>query len=139
MSTVSRALEDNPRVVVKGLGWKFGTQEIDGEGAQAKPASADGTPDAGAGTTRPALFRRQSAFIDAEIRPFSGDYRGAIADIQRFVSRLLQEAPVAEARVVKYPLNVSPTTTLSGNTLDDRSQQSTNAPFRVVIVLKPNT
>ncbi|HTP97524.1 MAG TPA: hypothetical protein VMK05_16855 [Burkholderiales bacterium] len=134
MALVSRALDENPRVTLNALGWRYGAQEVDTEGARGKTAAE---PPPGAG---PAMVstRKQSAYIDAEIRPFTGDYRSAIADINALAERLQREPTVAEVRVVKYPLNVNPGTTLSGSTLDDRTQQSTSAPFKIIIVLKPN-
>ena len=57
--------------------------------------------------------------------------------IHNFADRLGKEPPVAEVRVVKLPLNVSPTQPLAGNTLDN-PEQGTAAEFRLVLVLKPN-
>jgi len=135
MSVVSRALDESPTVVLKSLGWRYGDRDIDPEPAQRSTTGTEST--AASGAAAAIMTRRQSGFIDAEIRPFNGDYRGAIAEIDKFSERLRREAPVAEVRVVKYPLNVNPGTALSGNTLDNRAEQSNSAPFKVVIVFKP--
>jgi hypothetical protein len=84
------------------------------------------------------LFRRQSALIEGEIRPFRGDYRSAIETINAFATRLGKDQTVAEVRVVKLPLNVNPALSLAGNTLDN-PDQSAIADFKVLLVLKPNT
>src|SRR5215813_4670648 len=123
MALVSRALEDSPHIVVREFGWKYGTSDITAErssGAAERPAPPPAQPGS---PTAPTLFRRQSALIEGEIRPFRGDYRAAIADINAFAARLGKEPAVAEVRVVKLPLNVNPTLSLAGNTLDspDRS------------------
>ncbi len=134
MGVVSRALEQSPAIAVTQLGWKYGTSEITAAGVD-RPAAAD--PQKPAPQTAPALFRRQSAMIDGEIRPFRGDYRAAIAAINDFAGRLGKEPAVAEVRVVKLPLNVNPTLSLTGNTRDS-PDQSTTAEFKVLLVLKPN-
>jgi hypothetical protein len=81
--------------------------------------------------------RRQSGIVEGEIKPFRGDYRAAVATINAFAERLGRDAAVAEARIVKLPLNVDPALALAGNTLDSREQGGA-AEFRVLVVLKPN-
>jgi hypothetical protein len=134
MGVVSRALEQSPTIAMTQFGWKYGTSEIgaDRAGPSNPQKSAPQT-----GPTGPALFRRQTALIDGEIRPFRGDYRAAIAAINDFAGRLGKEPTVAEVRVVKLPLNVNPSLSLSGNTRDT-PDPSTTAEFKVLLVLKPN-
>ncbi|MCW5605444.1 MAG: hypothetical protein KIT18_12955, partial [Burkholderiales bacterium] len=79
--------------------------------------------------------RRQSGLIEGEVRPFRGDYRGAIETINAFAGRVAADPAVAEVQVLKLPLNVNPTLQLSGNTLDSGEQTGT-ADFRMLIVLK---
>ena len=55
-----------------------------------------------------------------------------------FAQRLRAHPAVAEVRLTKMPLNVSPKAVLSGNTLDSRTS-SGSAEFELVIVLKPLT
>jgi hypothetical protein len=136
MVLISRAVEATPAVVVKEIGWRFGTAEIEADTRTRKPP-ADRT-DAPAGG--PAMVRKESAVIEGEIRPFRGDYRSAIATINGFASRMGEHADVAEVRVVKLPLNVSPTLPLSGNTIDNPEQsQNAVAEFKLIVVLKPKT
>ncbi len=137
MALVSRALEPSPGIVMKELGWKYGTREIETEaGAR---ASAGDRPAAAATPAGGPEVRRESALIEGEIRPFRGDYRSAIVAINRFASRLLEQPGVAEVRVVKLPLNVNPTLSLTGNTLDNPESSATaTAEFKLLVVLKPN-
>lgn len=132
MGVVSKALEASPDVVVREFGWKYGLSEIEagGSGVRAAPGAAPAT-----GAAAPT--RKQSGLVDGEIRPFRGDYRAAIETINAFASRLAADPAVAEVRVMKLPLNISPTLALSGNTLDSR-EQSGGADFRLLLVLKPN-
>lgn len=137
MALVSRALEPSPSIVMKEFGWKYGTSEIDTEsGARSLAGERSATPATPAGGPE---LRKESVLIEGEIRPFRGDYRSAIATIQGFRSRLLEQPDVADVRVVKLPLNVNPTLSLSGNTLDN-PEQSTNAKaeFKLLLTLKPN-
>ena len=136
MALISRAVEATPAIVVKEVGWRYGTAEIEAEskprGAPAeKPvASAPGTP----------VVRKESAVIEGEIRPFRGDYRSAIATINSLAGRIGGEPDVAEVRVVKLPLNVNPSLPLAGNTLDSAEQaQNATAEFKLLVVLKPKT
>ena len=78
--------------------------------------------------------------IEGEIRPFRGDYRSAIATINGFAGRIGEQPDVAEVRILKLPLNVNPTLTLSGNTIDTPEQsQNATAEFKLLVVLKPKT
>ena len=120
-AVVSRALEANPNVMLKSLRWKSGSA---GESEAAK----DAAPAAGKGV--------QSAVIEAEIRPFKGDYRAAIASIHSFADQLKQDQAVAEINIVQLPLNVSSVNSLSGNTLEN-SELSSSAPFKLALALRP--
>ena len=135
MTLVSRALEASPAVVIREFGWKYGTTEIEAEGAGKRAAGAQpGTPPP---SETPSAQRRESALIEGEIRPFRGDFRSAIVSINGFASRLSGEPDVAEVRIVKLPLDVDPSLSLAGNTLDNPEQASGSANFKLLLVLKP--
>lgn len=137
MALVSRAVEASPTIIVREFGWKYGNTEIATEGS-ARPAAGDPATPASPSGPLP-LLRRESALIDGEIRPFRGDYRSAIGVINGFAGRLAKAPEVAEVRVVKLPLNVSPSLTLSGNTLDNPEQTATaTAEFRLLVLFKPD-
>lgn len=141
MTVVSQALETSPTVVIKDFGWQYGNAEIEAQGAgPAATGSAGATPaPSGAGPVA-AVARKESAFIEGEIRPFRGDYRSAIETINALAERIGREPGVASVRVVKLPLNVNPSLSLSGNTLDNPEQTATAiAEFRLVVVLKPTS
>ena len=129
MSRVARALEQFPNVYLKAFGWKYATRDF---GTDALTRRSDPVP----GAQDPAQGRRQSAFIEGEIRPFSGDYRSALDAIASFAEALRQDPTVADVKVVALPLNVSPTMALSGSTAES-AERATNAPFRLNIVFKP--
>jgi hypothetical protein len=136
MALVSRAVEATPSVVVRELGWKYGTSEIQAD-TRARPPG-ERTESAASPAGQPA--RKESAVIEGEIRPFRGDYRSAIATITGFAGRIGQEPDVAEVRVIKLPLNVNPSLSLSGSTIDNPEQsQNATADFKLLVVLKPST
>ena len=131
MDLISQALDRNPTIIPRSLGWKYGVTDIDPDaGKSAAPATDSGAPPV-TGTVR-----RQSGVVDGEVRPFRGDYRAAIDAINRFADTLSQMPQVNEVRVVKLPLNISPDLSLSGNTTDSR-EQSGKAEFKLLLTLKP--
>jgi hypothetical protein len=128
MRVVSAALDTAPGIAISGLVWKHGVGVADPAGPQRTAAAPP--PNAGGA-------RRQSGIVEGEIKPFRGDYRAAVATINAFAERLGRDPAVAEARIVKLPLNVDPALALAGNTLDSREQGGA-AEFKVLVVLKPN-
>jgi hypothetical protein len=131
MHAVSRALEATPGIAIRRLTWKHGTGDIDA-GASV-PSGTQGVPGP-SGTGGP--FKRESGLIEAEIRPFRGDYRLAIEQIHSFANHLASHPEVAETRIVKLPLNIDPKLPLSGNTID-KGDSGEGADFRLAVVLKP--
>ena len=130
MIAVSRAFEQYPNVWLKSFGWKYAVRDFESEAEAAPPVAGVPAPVPGVQNSR-----RQTAFIDAEIRPFHGDYRKALDEINGFVETLKQEPTIAEVRVAKLPLNVSPTTALSGSTAD-AGPRATSAPFTLHLRFK---
>lgn len=130
MVAISNALESTPGIVIRRLGWKYGSTEIEGEGAGPRTTAAAGPQVRGA-----APLRRQSGLIEGEVKPFRGDYRAAIATIHAFADRLANDPTVDEARVIKLPLNINPQLPLAGNTLDS-GEYGGAADFKLLLVLK---
>ena len=131
MTIVGQALDHNPAIRLKNFGWKYGRTDIEQQdpGKSAKTTS-DPAPAGGA--------RQQSGLVEGEVRPFGGDYRAANESITRFAAALSQQPGVAEVRVIKAPLNVSPSLTLSGNTADSNAPPG-KAEFKLLLVLKQTT
>lgn len=119
--TVSHALEDSPGIFLRSLTWKSGA-----------PEAAETT----AGGVHQTRESRQQAIVEAEIRPFKGDFRAAIAAIDRFAAALSKEKSVAEVRILQLPINVSETSVLSGNTAKETQVQAVSAQFTLEIFLK---
>jgi hypothetical protein len=130
MELVSAALDQNPAIYMKTLGWKYDRAEIGSDGGAKSPAAPIPQPVAPG-----AAARKQSASIEAEVRPFHGDYRAAIDSINNFAGTLSKRPEVAEVKVVKMPLDINPSLSLSGSTTENRDQIG-KAEFKLVIVFK---
>ncbi|MGQ0522811.1 MAG: hypothetical protein ACT4P8_04005 [Betaproteobacteria bacterium] len=129
MQAVSRALDATPGIAIRQLGWKYG--RTDSESGAAKPAATTAQPPPGA-----TQVRRETGLIDGEVKPFRGDYRAAIGLIHSFVERLAQDPAVAEARIMKLPLNIDPRLPLSGSTIDKGEYADGAADFKVFLVMR---
>ena len=74
---------------------------------------------------------------DLQAAPFGAvNVLAAIAFLLAIPARLRSNPAIEDVRATKMPLNVSPKSVLSGNTLDSRSESGT-AEFELVIVMKP--
>ena len=71
-----------------------------------------------------------SCFKDT-IKNFDGDYRKALATIDRFSTQMSQLDSVYEVRVLSLPLDIGPDASLQGSSKKDAS----NANFSVRVVL----
>jgi hypothetical protein len=129
MHAISRALEATPGIAVRQFGWKYGRTDFD---ASASKGATSAIPS----TTSPAVSRRETGFVEGEVKPFRGDYRSAIALINAFADRLASDPGIAEVRVVKLPLNIDPKLPLAGNTVEKADYADAGAEFRVLLVAK---
>ena len=135
MDLIGQALDRHPQIIMKSFGWKYDNTEIDA-GRESNPAPA-AAPQVPVPPNSPAAGKRkESALVEGEVRPFRGDYRAAIEAINRFAETLSQQPNVAEVKVAKLPLNISPNLSLSGNTTDNRDQAG-KAEFTIIVVMKP--
>lgn len=120
MQTLAHGLDAFPQVQLNRMEWRYG----------AGP-SAIGTQ---AATPTPPWQQRGE--IEAEIRPFTGDYRSALTLIERFAAALRSQAGVAEVSIAKLPVNLDPSATLRGSTQDNVETKPGAAQFKLNIVLK---
>lgn len=131
MQLVSRAIESSPEVFLQEIAWNHGSDLADTAGASTAPRSAKPA------AANEAEGLRQSGTLTGEIRPFQGDFRAAIASINRVAARLAQDPAVSDVKVVKLPLNVNPELSLSGDTRNAVDLPG-SAAFKITILLKPN-
>lgn len=125
MLTVSRALETSPEIMLTRLDWKFGAENR---------AVGQTEPDAAQVSASVGLL--ESGVVEGEIRPFHGDYRAAMASVNRLAEKMRHDPGVAGVSVIQMPLNIHSSTALSGNTLDIASSDAVRAEFKLRLVLK---
>jgi hypothetical protein len=123
---VSHALDAAPKVQLNRLEWHYGDAGVELEShtnaAPSPAAPASGMPS-------------QIGVINAEIKPFNGDYRAAIEVINAFASRLAASDMVAEVKALQLPLNVRSDSGLSGSTAT--ATASSGAQFRLAVRFRP--
>lgn len=120
MQMLSAALNEFPQIELNRLDWHYAS-------TSAAPQSAGGIS--------PSAWQQQGE-IEAEIRPFNGDYRAALQLIERFAARMRAEAGVANVSIVKLPLNLDPASTLSGSTQDSTNAKPGAAQFKLGIMIR---
>jgi hypothetical protein len=121
---VSAGLDKYPAMRLTTLRWRYGRPGPEGAAAPVAPVGA------------PAALS-QSAVLGLELTAQPGDFKGALANITSFVRELSKSDNVAEAKVVKMPLNLSSSATLTGSTASLRQEQPQSAQFDVEVRLKP--
>ena len=120
MTVLSQALDGFPQIELKRIEWHY---------ASPSPSAQQ------AASTEPANWQQRGE-VEAEIHPFNGDYRTALALIERFAATLRSQAQVAEVAIAKLPVNLDSASTLSGSTQDNLDAAPGAAQFKLSIVLK---
>ena len=125
MQTLAQGLNAFPQIQLNRLEWRYGAAPAAAAGVQAAPNAQ--------------TQWQQRGEFEAEIRPFTGDYRSALALIEQFAAALRTQAGVAEVTIAKLPVNLDPATTLRGSTQDNLEAKPGAAQFILNIVLKRET
>jgi hypothetical protein len=76
------------------------------------------------------------AFVNGEIKRFTGDYRAALNSVNQLAERLKADANVAHVEILQAPVNVSSFTNLEGSTTDEVEAKQSTALFKLKIILK---
>lgn len=114
--SLSQGMSGFPQIELNRIDWK----------AEAAPETARATAAPG-----------ERAEIDAEIRPFYGDYRSALQLIEQFAAALRTRPGMAEVTVAKLPLNLDPGTTLSGSARETADTREHSAKFTLALRWSP--
>jgi hypothetical protein len=114
---VSQTLDSHPEIELTGLTWRHGR--------------IPGTTDAAPG------LLAQSAVLQVQLMAQPGDFKGALATINKFIKDLDKNDVVSAARTTKLPLNLASSARLSGSTAAPRREQPQLAQFEIEVVLKP--
>ncbi|MCB1745629.1 MAG: hypothetical protein KDK06_00545 [Gammaproteobacteria bacterium] len=129
LAVVSSALDREPGVQLDAIDWRSG----DAEAVGASPSPA---PEAGVVLNEPTVDLYQVAELDAHLAPFDGDYRQAIALVDRFAAALSTRPEVTEVEVLQYPLDVRSDASVSGSATAGQGQAAAN--FRLKLVMGVN-
>lgn len=124
MQTVAQGLNAFPQIQLDRMQWQYSPDTGTATAAQATNATNAGTN------------WRQQGEIDAEIRPFTGDYRSALALIERFAAALRSQTGVAEVKITKLPVDLDSGSALSGSTQDNVETRPGAAKFKLKIMLQ---
>jgi hypothetical protein len=137
MQVISAAMEKSPEIQLDRLRWILtadaNVQDDDKTLMVTTPAAAS-TVNVPVATDPTQLM--ELGFITAEIAGFTGDYRGALDSMNRFVALLKADPKVAIVEILQAPVNVSSYVDLQGSTTDEQSTQRQPAVFKLKIILK---
>jgi hypothetical protein len=135
MQLLSKACEDSPEIALNRIRWVLSNQvDVKDEGIE-KPDAQAGTVTTNVATSDPTKLM-QIAFVNAEIKGFTGDYRAALSSVSRLANRLRENNLVEQVIVLQEPVNVSSLANLQGSTTDEGTAERTPAIFKLKVVLK---
>ena len=133
MTLLSQAMTEQPEIYLNRMTWIYGKPDSAGIGHNL-PAEAD-IASTRTAQGNPALWK-QTGYIDAEIRPFNGDYRAATDSVNRFAKRLKKIPGIEEVNIIRLPLNADSSATLTGHTQESTRMANGLAQFQLKITLK---
>ncbi len=129
MSTISRSLDRFENLHLAEIQWIASTDPSSAIGGISEAQEATGAQSSGKGTS----YRYyQIALVKGFVKPFNGDYREAIATIDRFALSLRSQAAVREVKIVTLPLNVGPGTSLQGSA-DEKARGEAEFALKLVL------
>jgi hypothetical protein len=135
MQIISNAMAKAPEVQINRLFWAQ-TNDVnlkDNDVSIALSQSQENKP------PLPALSNtdlHETAFVNGEIKRFTGDYRAALNAVNQLVDRLKSDAGVAYVEILQAPVNVSSYSNLEGSTTDEVEAKQSAAIFKLKIILK---
>jgi hypothetical protein len=138
MQVVSAAIENAPEIQINRMHWlrtndtNIKDNELVASAAPAQPTVNQAQP---AFTPDPTGLY-QIAFVNGEIRGFTGDYRAALESVNRLVEKLKTNPELEQVLILQEPVNVSSFTSLQGSTAEERTAQQAPALFKLKIILK---
>ncbi|MGE0485211.1 MAG: hypothetical protein AB7Q81_13805 [Gammaproteobacteria bacterium] len=129
LAVISSVLDREPTVRLDAIEWRSGD-------ATAVAVTPPPAPEAGVELAQPPIELYQVAELDAHLAPFDGDYRAAIALVDRFADALAARPLVTTVEVLQYPLDVRSDASVSGSATRGHAQAA--ATFRLKLVMGVN-
>lgn len=135
MQILSAACETAPEINLNRLRWLLSaTPEVTDEAENAiTQANQTYSQSPSADPTRLV----QVAFVNAEIKGFTGDYRAALNTVSQFAATIKANPAVETVTILQEPVNVSSLANLQGSTTDETAAERPPAVFKLKVVLKP--
>lgn len=129
---VSHALDGYSMLHVDGIDW---TASVDPDAAvgREKPAAEQGLSKHRHSELRHKYRFYQIALVSGHVEPFDGNYRHALASIDRLAAALRKEKNVARVEVVSMPLDTSSESTLHGSADEKRMPEAPKFALKVVL------
>lgn len=140
MESISRALENSPEIQLNRL-HLVRSEDIevkDSEATNTVAVQGPATQQQPVPVPTPGVLH-QIVFMNGEIRGFSGDYRAALASVNRLADKLRADPTVQQVSVVQEPVNLSSFSNLRGSTVDEQGARALAAAFKIKIVFKPDS
>lgn len=138
LATVAAAVTRQPRIQLDAIEWHVvepaAPADAEGEAAQetgAEAAAGDEAPAAVAATPASGVTVR----IRGHLRPFDGDYPLAFGRLQAFVDVLREQPGVTRVVPIEQPLDIRPTSTLSGELAGNGAAPEAN--FTLELLWRP--
>lgn len=125
LAVLGSALDAAPSIRLDAVDWRSGNAEQAG----IEPAAV--TP--GVELGQASYDHYEVTEVDGHLAPFDGDYRRAIALVDRFAGALRAHADVTSVEVMQYPLDVRSDASVSGST--NNSDRQAAAAFRLRLVM----
>jgi hypothetical protein len=139
MQHLSKAIEALPEIQINRLQWVLtnDTNLKDDDKTSAAPLLAQPS----AASPQPSVVSdptslHEVAFVNGEIKGFTGDYRAALESVNHLAERLKADNAVEQVVILQEPVNVSSYTSLQGSTAEERTAQLAAALFKLKIILK---
>ena len=140
MQVVSQSIENAPEIQINRLRWvrssDINLRDTDQNAAAAPTTTPTGAAQNASGFVPDPTALYQIAFVNGEIRGFTGDYRAALESVTKLVDSLRTNPEVEQVQILQEPVNVSSFTSLQGSTAEERTAQQTPALFKLKIILK---
>ena len=128
MQVVSAALAAEPSIVLNRMRW-IQSEQLHIKGEENAVSMA---------TTRQRDIPNwmQIGFVNAEIKPFSGDYLMALVTVNRLVKKIRMHSSVMSVQLLQAPVSADSLSKLQGNT-SEKNLVPASAKFKLKILLKP--
>lgn len=116
----SRVVDQFPSVALTAVEWRRAPKTLNEPRLGAAPGTEEG----------------ETLVLDAQIRPFNGDYRAALETAEHMLKTAKTLPNVANASLLKLPLDIRPESGITGNTIETADAVKQDASFKLSLQWK---